>query len=247
MNKYKLIISNHERNEIRKKQNITEQNDQTMNFINKKFGSNTEEVFSDVMNTLLGNKKTSTIQSSSPEVSSSSEVKITEKGQKLLKDPLFKEKLSKISKEINIDENSIKKLMNLESGLNSQIKNNIGCVGLIQFCPDIPRSGYKTISGKKYNLEELRNNLSLQMDAILEFWKEGYRSGKIKEPKDLYLYNFIPRAAGKPDDYVLRTNTSSPEKVAKQNPIFNRTLGRPSGTPLTVGDMERYYRKTGMV
>jgi hypothetical protein len=199
------------------------------------------------MNTLLGNKKTSTIQSSSPEVSSSSEVKITEKGQKLLKDPLFKEKLSKISKEINIDENSIKKLMNLESGLNPQIKNNIGCVGLIQFCPDIPRSGYKTISGKKYNLEELRNNLSLQMDAILEFWKEGYRSGKIKEPKDLYLYNFIPRAAGKPDDYVLRTNTSSPEKVAKQNPIFNRTLGRPSGTPLTVGDMERYYRKTGMV
>jgi hypothetical protein len=244
MLKNKLIISEHEKNEIRKKQNISEQENRTFNFITKAFGGEGNNVFGDVLNTLLGNK-TNPDTSSSPEPEG--ELEITDKGQKLLNNPIFKEKLSKISREINIDEKSIIKLMNLESGLDPSIKNNIGCVGLIQFCPDNSRGTYKTISGKKYDLEKLRNNLKLQMDAILEFWKEGYKSGKIKEPKDLYLYNFFPVAAGKPDDFVLQTNKLSAQKIAKQNPIFNRTLGKSPGTPLTVGDMEQYYRKTGMV
>jgi hypothetical protein len=169
---------------------------------------------------------------------------VSVKGQELLNNPIFKEKLKEISNAIHIDEDSIIKLMKHESGLNPEIKNSIGCVGLIQFCPGggMP----KTINGKSYTLEELRYDLEAQMDAIKEFWTKGYNNGKIKQPADLYLYNFFPVAAGKPDDFVLQAKGLSATTVAKANPGFNKKLGKPSLSPLTVGDMKQYYRQTGM-
>jgi len=171
--------------------------------------------------------------------------KVSAKGQELLNNPIFKTKLKEISNAINIDENSIIKLMKHESGLNPEIKNSIGCVGLIQFCPGggMP----KTINGKSYTLDELRYNLEAQMDAIKEFWSKGYNSGKIKKPEDLYLYNFLPVAAGQSDDFVLQSKDLSAEKIARSNPIFNKKLGKPASSPLTVGDMNRYYQMSGMV
>jgi hypothetical protein len=172
---------------------------------------------------------------------------VTEKGQSLLSNKSFKDRLSEISDKIGIDEDSIIKLMNHESKLDPSVKNSSGCIGLIQFCPDPNTNSYKTIAGKRYNLEELRNNLDLQMDAIEDFWVEGKNRGKIKSPKDLYIYNFFPIAAGKPDNFVLQSNDLSSKSVAHSNPIFNRTLERERDTPLTVGDLEKYYKKTGMI
>jgi hypothetical protein len=170
---------------------------------------------------------------------------ISAKGQELLNNPIFKKKLKEISNAIHIDENSIIKLMKHESGLDPQIKNSIGCVGLIQFCPSGGTT--KNVNGKTYTLEELRNNLEIQMDAIKNFWVTAYNNGKITQPSDLYIYNFFPIAAGKNDDFVLQTNELSAQKIANSNPIFNRVLGRPKSTPLTVGDLKDYYEKTGMV
>jgi hypothetical protein len=185
--------------------------------------------------------------SSSQETSqnSSSIGKISAKGQKLLNDPIFKKKLKEISNAIKIDENSIIKLMKHESGLDPSIKNSIGCVGLIQFCPGGGRT--KTVNGKTYTIEELGGNLEAQMDAIKDFWYKGYQNGRIKNAADLYLYNFFPVAAGKSDDFVLQAKGLSAEKVAKANPGFNKKLGKPVSSPLTVGDMKKYYRLTGMV
>lgn len=173
--------------------------------------------------------------------------KMSAKGQELLNNPIFKEKLKEISREIGISENSILKLMKHESGLDSSVKNSIGCVGLIQFCPDSKGGSSKTINGKSYNLSELQGDLELQLDAIKEFWSKGKRDGKIKNAKDLYVYNFFPVAAGKSDDYVLQTKGLSAEKIARANPVFNKKLGRPINTPLTVGDLDDYYKMTGMV
>jgi hypothetical protein len=192
---------------------------------------------------LFGNKKT-TSSSSDSDVS---DIKISAKGQELLNNPIFKKKLKEISSEIGISENSIIKLMEFESRLDSSIKNSIGCVGLIQFCPDNDGDSSKTINGKKYNLSELQGNLELQLDAIKEFWSKGKRDGQIKTAKDLYIYNFLPIAAGKSDDFVLQSKDKSAETIAKQNPIFNRTLGRPINTPLTVGDLDDFYKMTGMI
>ena len=85
------------------------------------------------------------------------------------------------------------------------------------------------------------------MDAIKEFWLTGKKSGKIKDAKDLYTYNLFPIAAGKSDDFVLQSNSMSAQTIAKANPIFNKTLGRPVSTPLTVGDLNRFYEIKNMV
>lgn len=171
--------------------------------------------------------------------------KVSVKGQELLNNPIFKNKLKEISQLINIPESSIIKLMKHESGLNPLSKNSIGCVGLIQFCPG--GGSTKIVNGKSYSLEELRNNLDIQMDAIRDFWLTGYKMGKIKKPADLYIYNFFPVAAGKPDDFILQSKNLSAKTVAKANPLFNRTLGKEISSPLTVGDLKQYYQKTGMV
>ena len=171
--------------------------------------------------------------------------KVSAKGQALLDNPTFKTKLKEISQAINIPESSIIKLMKHESGLDPSIKNSIGCVGLIQFCPGGGRT--KTVNGKTYTLDELGKNLEAQMDAIKDFWVSGYQRGKIKRPEDLYIYNFFPVAAGKPDDFVLQAKGLSATTVAKANPGFNKKLGKPISSPLTVGDLKQYYRQTGMV
>ena len=192
-------------------------------------------------------KKTDEPKSDSGSSSSSDSplTNISAKGQELLDNPIFQKKLQEISDAIHIDKNSIIKLMKHESGLDPKIKNSIGCVGLIQFCPG--GGATKTVNGESYSLEDLRNNLEVQMDAIKDFWVKGYNNGKIKEPEDLYIYNFFPVAAGKSDDFILQAKGLSATKVAKANPGFNKKLGKPVDSPLTVGDLKDYYRQTGMV
>ena len=209
----------------------------------------TEQEFVDILKNILSvaQPNSSDNEIDGEDFSEKSLGKISGKGQELLDNPKFKEKIKQISNEIGVNENSIIKLMKHESGLNSSIKNSIGCVGLIQFCPDNKGGSSKTINGKIYNLNELQNDLELQLDAIKEFWSKGKRNGKIKSAKDLYIYNFFPVAAGKSDNYVLQTKGLSAEKVARANPIFNRTLGKPIDTPLTVGDLGDYYQMRGMV
>ena len=235
----KLIITEEEKDDIKSLYRINEQvgYEEIINYV-KNLLNNKDKYLDKFKSTING----LTSDDENEELSN-----ITDKGQKLLDNQSFQTKLEDISKTINIDKSSIIKLMNFESKLDPQVKNNLGCVGLIQFCPDSRNGGTKTIGGKTYNLEELRNNLDKQMEAIKEFWVTGYKSGKIKEPKDLYIYNFFPVAAGKSDDFVLKTNGLSAERLAASNPIFNKTLGKPRNTPLTVGDLENYYKKTGMV
>ncbi len=195
------------------------------------------------------NKSSSTDDSNSSSTTDSGDNtsigKVSAKGQALLDNPTFKTKLKEISQAINIPESSIIKLMKHESGLDPSIKNSIGCVGLIQFCPG--GGSTKTVNGKSYTLDELGKNLEAQMDAIKDFWVSGYQRGKIKRPEDLYIYNFFPVAAGKPDDFVLQAKGLSATTVAKANPGFNKKLGKPISSPLTVGDLKQYYRQTGMV
>lgn len=233
----KLIITEEEKKDIKSLYNINEQFD--IENIIKGLLDKVDNNFND---TESNNETEPDGSQDSQELSN-----ISEKGQELLKNPTFQNKLEEISKLIDIDKDSIIKLMNHESKLDPKSKNSIGCVGLIQFCPDSKGGSSKTIGGKAYNLEELRNNLDKQMEAIKEFWVGAYKSGKINEPKDLYIYNFFPIAAGKSDDFVLQSSGLSAKKVANSNPIFNRTLGKPKNTPLTVGDLENYYKKTGMV
>lgn len=228
----KLIITESEKNNIKKLYKLNEDAET--------FAKNLIDLYNTVTppkSKVDDNSSTNTVK----------DIKISDSGQKLLQNPTFKKKLKEISKAINIGEESIIKLMNHESGLNPSIKNGIGCVGLIQFCPDNSGGSTKTIGGKSYSLDKLKNNLELQMDVIKQFWLEGYKNGKIKKPSDLYIYNFFPVAAGKDDSFVLKTKNLSAEKIASANPVFNKKLGKGKYEPLTVGDLNKYYKQTGMV
>jgi hypothetical protein len=66
---------------------------------------------------------------------------ISSKGQELLKNPIFKKKLKEISQAINIDENSIIKLMKHESGLDPKIKNSWPAATGFQVFSDINNPG----------------------------------------------------------------------------------------------------------
>ena len=230
----RFIITEEEKNDIKSLYNITEQSD----FL--------KQLVTSTLDALISSEEDKDKNKDKQDDSVNTN-NVSEKGQELLNNTIFKEKLSEISGAIDISEDAIIKLMNHESGLDPTIENSIGCVGLIQFCPDNSGGFTKTINDEVYNLDELKNNLELQMDAIKDFWVSGKNNGKIKSPKDLYIYNFFPVAAGKPNNYVLQTNSLSAEKIASQNPIFNNVLGRNRNTPLTVGDLEDFYRKQGMV
>jgi hypothetical protein len=235
----RFIITEDEKNNIKKLYNINEQGtfNAALNAAN------------DYIQTQLNKPGGPTFDkpSSSTNTSDSSSLsKISVKGNELLNNPTFKSRLSDLSKKIGISEDCIIKVMNHESRLDPTVKNSIGCVGLVQFCPDSKGGNNKTINGKQYDLSQLRNDLSLQMDAIENFWVGAKNQGKLKECGDLQIYNFFPAAAGKSDDYVLQTKSISAEKIASQNPIFNRTLGRDKNTPLTVGDIKQYQQKTGI-
>lgn len=228
----RIIITEDEKNDIKSMYNIVEQSD----FL--------KQLVTSTLDALISSEEDKDKVKQDDSVNTNN---VSKKGQELLNNTIFKEKLSEISGAIDISEDVIIKLMNHESGLDPTIENSIGCVGLIQFCPDNSGGSTKTINGKSYDLNELRYDLGLQMDVIKDFWVSGKNNGKIKSPKDLYIYNFFPVAAGKPNNYVLQTNSLSAEKIASQNPIFNSVLGRSKNTPLTVGDLENFYRKQGMV
>ena len=245
----KFVITESQKQELVKKY-LKEQDDSSENKGGLKIKDLAKQAM-DYAKSLMSNPSTSSDSSGSSHSNAPSGPvsigSVSAKGQELLNNPTFKTKLKEISSAIGIDENSIIKLMQHESGLNPSIKNSIGCVGLIQFCPDKKGGSTKRIGSQTYSLEDLRTNLDTQMNAIKEFWMSGYKSGKIKKPADLYIYNFFPVAAGKSDDYVLQTNGMSATTIAKSNPVFNKTLGKPISTPLTVGDLNQYYRQTGMV
>ena len=135
----------------------------------------------------------------------------------------FIAKLNDISKKLEIDPNWLMIVFQTESGFNPTIVNGIGCTGLTQFCPDKAGSGVKTIGKTKLVLSDLKSKISpvQQLDYIYEYFKP-YQN-KIKSFYDLYLYNFYPYAAGKPDSYAIGSEhgIDSAKTIAKQNKILD--------------------------
>ena len=67
--------------------------------------------------------------------------------------------------------------------------NNIGCYGLIQFCPDRGKN-YKTVNGKRYPMSDIaKMDYSTQLDLVYEYYK-AY-TGKLKSYTDTYFETFF--------------------------------------------------------
>lgn len=122
-----------------------------------------------------------------------------------------------------------------ESGLSSTIENSCGCVGVIQFCADkysapcVPAVDYKTIKGIRYKLSDIKNMPFVQQIDLAFDYLEEQRGvfRRFASYSDLYFAILYPSAIGKPDDYILNTQS---------NPIFDIN----KDSTITVGEVKQY-------
>jgi len=132
----------------------------------------------------------------------------------------FVKKVSEISAKIGIDPNWLMAIMYFESArtFSPSKGNNIGCYGLIQFCPDSGKN-YKTINGKQYFMSDIaKMDYSKQLDLVYEYYK-AY-TGKIKSYTDTYFVTFFPLAVGKPDDWIIQGGGLTAGQIYRANPAF---------------------------
>jgi hypothetical protein len=135
--------------------------------------------------------------------------------------PGFKAKLRQVAANIGVSEDVLVTVMYKESGIRPNIRNSIGCVGLIQFCPDQGGGSTKTIKGKTYSLSTIQNAGLKQLDFVETYFKAlGFNSGHLSTAGELYGATFYPISKGKPLNWVMGSEKSAAyaAKVAKQNP-----------------------------
>ena len=58
-------------------------------------------------------------------------------------------------------------------GMKPNADNGLGCVGIIQFCPDNQRGSTKTIGGKSYNLQQVKQMSVLQQLDLVDSYLNG--------------------------------------------------------------------------
>lgn len=149
------------------------------------------------------------------------------------------------SSNLNIDPNWLTAVMYFETAgtLSPSKTNHIGSVGLIQFTRDSggengSNKEYKTISGKKYFLSDLKKMSFTEQMQIVELYLTPYK-GKMNSYLDVYLAVFFPLAMDKNHDYVLKSSNLSASIIAKQNPIFDSNNDK----KITRKEVTDYFKK----
>jgi len=158
---------------------------------------------------------------------------------------VFEQAITQIATELGIADpqgpNWLMAIMDLESGLKPGITNKIGCTGLIQFCPDVPGGGYKTIGGEKVSLSYL-NGLSAtqQLVYVRKYFQDIFNQyGTPKSFVDLYLMVFLPGALKfNYEEPIFIKSGAYMDSVKKNNPAFVDGNGN-----ITKKQIESVYRK----
>jgi hypothetical protein len=148
--------------------------------------------------------------------------------------PTLYDEIVKLNTKLNFQDRVLLRIISHESGFSPSIKNPIGCVGLIQFCPNVRGGSTKTIRGKNYILENLRNMTGIeQLKVVEEYYNElGFPNSTKASISDVYLSTFIPALykSNKPDNFIIGIKNGkgtifglSQAKLYSQNPIFDST------------------------
>lgn len=142
----------------------------------------------------------------------------------------FISKVIDISNTLGIDANWLMAVINFESAgtFSPSVKNpSSGATGLIQFIPS-------TALGLGTTVDSLASMSNVnQLDYVLKYYNT-YKS-KIISYVDLYLATLFPKALGKPDNYILQTDTISAGSIAKNNPVFDLN----KNNEITVGEVKQ--------
>jgi len=127
----------------------------------------------------------------------------------------FLSKLDIIAEKLQTKPIWLKAIMFLESGLNPKAINYQDGVayagGLIQWIRSTASSKpfYTTID-KIVSMSNVE-----QLDLVYLYYKPF--TGRLNSFFDFYMATFLPVGVGKPDNWVLQTNTLSAERIAKLN------------------------------
>lgn len=154
--------------------------------------------------------------------------------------PGFKAKTKQVAAAIGASEMDLVKVMYKESGIRTTITNNIGCVGLTQFCPDKKRGSTKTIGKTKYNLSEIKEMGLAQLDVVQAYFKAlGFSSSKPTTAGRLYRANFYPVSLDKPSNWVIGSERNDGGKYSRLAAIQNPGIAGGKST-ITVGDVDNF-------
>lgn len=152
----------------------------------------------------------------------------------------FADKVIQKSAQLPIEPDWAMFVMNYESSIDASRPNFIGCVGLIQFCPDKPGLDYKTIGGVVYKLADIKNMTpERQLDLVFQYWQEIQNQyGRFSSYQDLYLGTFYPYAIDQDDNYVIGMEKGSGaiKIIAQQNPSFDAN----KDLKITKGEFKSY-------
>lgn len=122
----------------------------------------------------------------------------------------FLAKVAEIAAKLSIPADWLMIVFKIESSMNHRAVNVVsGATGLIQFMP-------ATAAGLGTTTAALRAMTNVQqLDFVFRYFKPY--AGKINSITDLYTITFFPRALGKPDNFILQTDTISAGTIAAQN------------------------------
>lgn len=132
-------------------------------------------------------------------------------------------KIKDIASLLDINPNDIMIVIFAESRFSTTVKNSIGCVGIIQFCPDRAGGANKTIGGKVYSLLDIQKMTWVQqLELSYQFWKP-YKN-YIFDLYDLYLATFYPLALRKDDKFIfgIEVSDARARSIASQNPAISK-------------------------
>lgn len=126
----------------------------------------------------------------------------------------FLARVQEISVKLGINPDWLMIVMKVESTLNHTASNpSSGATGLIQFMPSTAAS-----LGTNTTALKTMSNVQ-QLDYVYKYFQPY--TGRIMGVVDLYTITFFPRALGKPDDYILQTDTLTAARIAGQNQAYD--------------------------
>jgi hypothetical protein len=144
----------------------------------------------------------------------------------------FLYRVASIAASLGIDPDWLMIVFKIESNIDHRAVNPMsGATGLIQFMPSTAR-GLGTSTASLKTMSNVQ-----QLDYVYKYFKPY--AGRLNDVTDLYTVTFFPRALGKPDNYVLQTDTLSAGLIASQNRPYD--INRDN--QITLGELKQSILK----
>jgi len=145
----------------------------------------------------------------------------------------FAEKVQQVANYLGVSPNWLMQVMYAESGLKPQAVNPYTrATGLLQFMPSTA-AGLGTTVTALYSMNAVQ-----QLDYVQKYFAP--KKGRLTSYYDVYAWVWFPAIIGKPDDWIVHTDSLPASTIARQNPIIDRN----KDGKITVAEFKQYVKST---